>query len=242
VSRVRISNASGASAIVTVDVILRPTAEDHASMRLTLAGEEVADDNPFPTVGAVVGDVDVVQAVASSLNATVTQAGTVQVASASTLDTRALTSATDSITAEPGAGSFSVAQPTASNLNATVTQAAVVAVEGQEMQVATILSPGNTAEYPIVGACRLYGVYFAHGSTNEQNLALYDATSGVVPATARKFSIMAAAGDLTMVVPGGGYISFANGVGIRSTTTENPTSTSSSSTDTMALLFYRLVV
>jgi hypothetical protein len=248
VSRVRISNASGASALVTVDVILRPTAEDHASMRLTLAGEEVADDNPMPTAGAIVGDVDVVQAVAADLNAVVhgwdgaaTQRVLVAANGRLQVDTPVLSSTSSSITAEPGAGTFTVAQSTASNLNATVTQAGTVAVEGIEMQVATILSPTNTAEYPIVGACRVYGVYFAHGSTNEQNLSLYDATSGVVPATARKFSIMTAAGDLTMVVPGGGYVSFASGVGIRSTTTENPTSTSNSSTDTMALLFYRLV-
>ena len=84
-------------------------------------------------------------------------------------------------------------------------------------------------------------MYFAHGSTNEQNLALYDATSGVVPATARKFSIMTAAGDLALVLPGGGYVSFSNGVGLRSTTTQDPTSTTGSSSDTMALIFYRAV-
>jgi hypothetical protein len=249
VSQVRISNASGLDATVTVDVILRDTAEDHASMRLTLAGEEVTDDNPLPTAGAVVGDVDVVQAVAADLNAVVhgwdgAATQRVQVAANGRLqvDMPALSSTSSSITAEPGAGSFSVAQSTASNLNATVTQAGTVAVEGLEMQVATILSPNNTASYPVVGACRLYGVYFAHGSTNEQNVALYDATSGVVPATARKFSLMAAAGDLTMVVPGGGYVAFANGIGLRSTTTQDPTSTSGSSSDTVALLFYRLVV
>jgi hypothetical protein len=255
-------------------------------MRLTLAGDEVTDDNPLPTAGAIVGDVDVVQAVAADLNAVVhgwdgaaTQRVLVAANGRLQVDTPALSSTSSSITAEPGAGSFSVAQSTASNLNATVTQAGTVTVtgtvlvnpgglsipatvaqddpselhatvtqagtvstEGLEMQVATILSPNNTATYPIVGACRVYGVFFAHGSTNEQNLALYDETSGVVPATARKLSLMLGAGDVTMVVPAGGYISFANGVAVRSTTTQDPTSAVGSSSDTMALLFYRLVI
>jgi hypothetical protein len=275
VSQVRISNASGLDATVTVDVILRPTglAEDNASTRLTLAGVDVSAGNPLPTAGAVVGDVDVVQAVAADLNAVVhgwdgsaTQRVLVAANGRLQVDTPALSSTSSSITAEPGAGSFSVAQSTASNLNATVTQAGTVTVtgtvsqadpsalhatvtqagtvstEGLEMQVATILSPNNTASYPVVGACRVYGVFFAHGSTNEQNLALYDATSGVVPATARKMSLMLGAGDVTMVVPGGGYVVFADGIGLRSTTTQDPTSTVGSSSDTVALLFYRLVV
>ena len=262
ISRIRISNASGADANVTLDVILRPTAsEDNASTRLTLAGVDVASGNPLPVVGAVVGDVEVVQptaadlnatvvqAVASSLNATVTQAGTVTVA-ATALDTRALTSATDTVTVSgtvlvnPGGLNIpaTVFQDDPTELQCTVTQAGTVAVEGLEMQVAEVLSPGNTADYPIAAACRVYGVYFAHGSTNEQNLALYNATSGVVPASTRKLSIMTAAGDLTMVVPGGGYLSFDNGVAVRSTTTQDPTSTNGSSSDTMALIFYRLVV
>ena len=260
VSQVRISNASGADATVTLDVILRPTAEDNASTRLTLAGVDVASGNPLPVVGAVVGDVEVVQptaadlnatvvqAVASSLHATVTQAGTVTVA-ATALDTRALTSATDTVTVtgtvlvNPGGLNIpaTVFQDDPTELQCTVTQAGTVTTQGLEMQVATVLSPGNTADYPIVGACRVYGVFFAHGSTNEQNLALYDATSGVFPATTRKFSIMTAAGDLALVLPGGGYVSFSNGVAVRSTTTQDPTSTTGSSSDTMALIFYRPV-
>jgi len=208
VSQVRVINSSGMSANVTVDVLLRPpTAEDHASMRLTMEGLDIGYGNPLPVSGTISNAVEVSQWDANSLNATVVQAGTVNISSASALDC----------------------------------SAATVTTQGLEMQVATVLSPGDTADYPIVGACRVYGVYFAHGSTNEQNLALYDATSGVVPATATKFSIMTAAGDLALVLPGGGYVSFANGVGLRSTTTQDPASTTGSSSDTMALIFYRAV-
>jgi hypothetical protein len=250
VSQIRIQNASGSDATVTVDVILRPTAEDHASTRLTLDGVDVSYGNPLPVSGTISNAVEVSQWDATSLNATVTQAGTVNVASASTLDTRQLTSATDAVSVSgtvlvnPGGISLpaTVFQDDPSELQATVTQAGTVSVEGLEMQVATILSPNNTATYPITAACRVYGVYYAHASSNTQNLALYDATSGVVSGSTRKFSLMAAAGDLTMVVPGGGYVSFSNGVAVRSTTTVNPSSTSGSSTDTMAVVFYRLVV
>jgi len=193
VSRVRISNASGASAIVTVDVLLRPTAEDHASMRLTLAGEEVADDNPFPTVGAVVGDVDVVQAVASSLNATVTQAGT-------------------------------------------------VTVDGLEMQAAVVESPNNTAVYPIAAPCRVYGIYFSHDNgALLQSLALYDSTAGVTSASTPKISLMLPSGKTHDDFGTGNYLAFSSGVAVRCVAAISPSSTTSPSANTQAVIIYRLV-
>jgi len=230
VSQVRIQNSSGADATVTLDVILRSTAEDHASTRLTLAGVDVSSGHPLPvsqvgtlTVDAVALDTrqltsatdsvnvsgtvlvnpgglslpaTVSQDNPSALQCTVTQAGTVSVAAVA-LDTRPLTSATDSITVTGNvlvnSGGLSlpatVSQDDPSALQATVTQAGTVAIEGLEMLVATVLSPKNAAGYPIVGACRVYGVFFAHGSSNVQNLALYDATSGVAAGSTRKFSL-----------------------------------------------------
>jgi len=260
VSRVRISNASGADAIVTVDVILRPSAEDHASMRLTLAGVDVASGNPLPVVGAVVGDVEVVQptaadlnatvvqAVASSLNATVTQAGTVTVA-ATALDTRALTSATDTVTVtgtvlvNPGGLNIpaTVFQDDPTELHATVTQVGTVTVDGLEVQAAVVESPNNTAVYP-VAACRVYAVYFSHDNgTLLQTLALYDATSGVTNASTPKISLMLPSGKTHDDFGTGNYLTFSSGVSVRCVAAISPSSTTAPSANTQAVIIYRLV-
>jgi hypothetical protein len=262
ISRIRVSNASGFEANVTLDVILRPTAsEDNASTRLTLAGVDVASGNPLPVVGAVVGDVEVVQptaadlnatvvqAVASSLNATVTQAGTVTVA-ATALDTRALTSATDAVTVtgtvlvNPGGLNIpaTVFQDDPTELHCTVTQAATVVSEGLEMQVAIVESPNNTAVYP-VAACRVYGVYFSHDNgTLLQTLALYDATSGVTSASTPKLSLMLPSGKTHDSFGGtDNYLTFSSGVSVRCVAAISPSSTTAPSANTQAVIIYRLV-
>ena len=74
VSQVRVINSSGMSANVTVDVLLRPpTAEDHASMRLTMEGLDIGYGNPLPVSGTISNAVEVSQWDANSLNATVVQ-------------------------------------------------------------------------------------------------------------------------------------------------------------------------
>jgi hypothetical protein len=218
-------------------------------MRLTLAGDEVSAGNPLPTAGAVVGDVDVVQAVAADLNAVVhgwdgaaTQRVLVAANGRLQVDTPALSSTSSSITAEPVAGTFSVAQSTASNLNATVTQAGTVTVDGLEVQAAVVESPNDTAVYPIAAPCRVYGVYFSHDNgTLLQSLALYDSTSGVTNASTSKISLMLPSGKTHDDFGTGNYLAFSSGVAVRCVAAISPSATTAPSANTHAVIIYRLV-
>jgi hypothetical protein len=208
----------------------------------------VSAGNPLPTAGAVVGDVEVVQPVASSLNATVTQAGTVNVASASTLDTRALTSATDSVTVtgtvlvNPGGLNLpaTVFQDDPTELHATVVQAGPVTTQGSPILVKTVVVLESSAvQFLVDRPCTLHGYSFT--TTAARAVAHYydaDSTDSVTTATVPVFSVPVETKQTALSFGNGDHITFASGLAVRINDNYSYTGTTGPGTNSITV-YYR---
>jgi len=248
VSQVRVINSSGMSANVTVDVLLRPpTAEDHASMRLTMEGLDIGYGNPLPVSGTISNAVEVSQWDASSLNATVTQAGTVTVA-ATALDTRALTSATDTVTVtgtvlvNPGGLNLpaTVFQDDPTELQCTVTQAGTVVTQGSPILVKTVIVTESSAvQFLVDRQCTLYGYSFT--TTAARAVVHYydaDSTDSVTTSTVPAFSIPVETNQTALTFGNGDHITFASGLAVRINDNYNYTGTTGPGTSSITV-YYR---
>lgn len=112
--------------------------------------------------------------------------------------------------------------------------------KGIALQTATVISPNNTAVYPIVGPVKVYGFYMAQrNETSSQTCFFYDSTSGVTNETIPKQAVyMPDNREQEVVYPGNGYIEFLNGVAVRVIADLNYTSTATPSRLTMCVIFY----
>jgi riboflavin synthase alpha subunit len=224
-----------------------------------MEGLDIGYGNPLPVSGTISNAVEVsqwdanslnatvVQAVASSLNATVTQAGTVTVA-ATALDTRALTSATDTVTVtgtvlvNPGGLNLpaTVFQDDPTELHATVVQAGPVTTQGNSLLVKTVVvSESSAVQFLVDRPCTLHGYSFT--TTAGRAVVHYydaDSTDSVTTSTVPAFSTPVETNQTALTFGNGDHITFASGLAVRINDNYNYTGTIGPGTSSITV-YYR---